>query len=67
MMADSQAVGAIAHGHILLVVCAALYLAWWTIFFRPGAQVTGVLHAIGALCLVGAAVCGVAGAVLPVR
>lgn len=65
-MADPQAGEALAQvwrGHALLLACAALYLTWWAVFFRPGAgQVTGALYGFGALCLVGAAVCGSAGA-----
>ncbi len=58
----------IAHirlGHGLLVGCAALYLAWWTIFFRPDAgKVEGALYAVGVACIVGAAACGIAAVAL---
>lgn len=65
---EVQAQGAaqgLFRAHALLLVCSLLYLAWWATFFRPGsARVAGPLFAIGVLCLVGAAVCGVSGAVL---
>ena len=67
-MFEAQAQGAVQglfRAHALLLACSLLYLAWWVTFFRPGAaRVTGPLFAFGGLCLVGAAVCGVAGAVL---
>ncbi|QOY61317.1 hypothetical protein [Thermophilibacter immobilis] len=51
-------------GHVLLLACAMLYLAWWVTFFRPGAQVRGVGYALGVACIVGAAACGLIGAPL---
>lgn len=51
-------------GHWLMALCAALYLVWWIIFFRPGAgKVQGALFWFGAGCLVVAAVAGIIGAV----
>lgn len=60
----SDAVSAIVRGHVLLATCAALYLTWWIVFFRPGASVSGFLYAFGALSLVLAAAAGVSGAVM---
>ena len=52
-------------GHVLLLVCAVLYLIWWCIFFRPNAQVTGgALRVFGIACILVAAVAGIAGVVL---
>lgn len=42
-----DAVSAVARGHVLLALCAACYLVWWCIFFRPGAQVAGPLRWFG--------------------
>lgn len=64
MAVVSDAVQAITRGHILLAICAALYLTWWIVFFRPGASVAGPLYAFGALSLVLAAAVGVSGAVM---
>lgn len=48
-----------------MALCAALYLVWWVVFFRPGAgKVQGPLYWFGAGCLVVAAIAGIAGAVL---
>lgn len=48
-----------------MALCAALYLVWWVVFFRPGAgKVQGPLYWFGAGCLVVAAIAGVVGAVL---
>ena len=53
--------GQVALGHALLAACAVLYLAWWWVFFRPGAAgPTGALRAVGVACIVGAAALGVA-------
>lgn len=58
----SEALARVVRGHGLLLACAVLYLVWWVVFFRPGAgRVTGALYGFGATCLVGAAVCGLAG------
>jgi len=52
-------------GHVLLLVCAVLYLIWWCIFFRPNAQVKGgALRVFGIACILVAAVAGIAGVVL---
>lgn len=52
-------------GHVLMAVCAALYLAWWSIFFRPDAgKVTGALYGFGVTCIVIAALAGIAGAII---
>lgn len=48
-----------------MALCAALYLVWWVVFFRPGAgKVQGPLYWFGAGCLVVAAIAGIVGAVL---
>lgn len=48
-----------------MALCAALYLVWWVVFFRPGAgKVQGPLYWFGAGCLLAAAIAGVVGAVL---
>ena len=52
-------------GHVLLLVCAVLYLIWWCIFFRPNAQVKGgALRVFGIACILVAAVAGIVGVVL---
>lgn len=52
-------------GHVLLLVCAVLYLIWWCIFFRPNVQVrSGALRVFGIACILVAAVAGIAGVVL---
>lgn len=49
-------------GHALLAACAVLYLAWWVVFFRPGAvRPAGALYALGVACILGAVACGLAG------
>lgn len=49
----------IQQGHIALAVCAALYLVWWAIYFRPGAAETpSVVRAVGVACILGAIVTG---------
>ncbi|MEE8722306.1 MAG: hypothetical protein SOI38_04870 [Eggerthellaceae bacterium] len=49
----------IQRGHIALAVCAALYLIWWVIFFRPGAASTpGAVKGLGVAFIIGAAVAG---------
>lgn len=40
-------VAAVARGHVLLALCAACYLVWWCIFFRPNVQVEGPLRWVG--------------------
>lgn len=48
-----------------MAVCAVLYLAWWSIFFRPDTgKVTGILYGFGVACIVIAALAGIAGAVV---
>ena len=51
-------------GHVLLLVCAVLYLIWWCIFFRPNAQVKGgALRVFGIAYILVAAVTGIVGVV----
>lgn len=55
----------IAGGHTALAACAVLYLAWWWLFFKPGApKPRGGRYGAGVACIVGAAVLGIAGAAL---
>lgn len=55
----------IAGGHTALAACAVLYLAWWRLFFKPGApKPRGGRYGAGVACIVGAAVLGIAGAAL---
>lgn len=62
-MAATYLVG-IEQGHLWMAACAALYLAWWTMFFRPRAEKPrGVERAIGVALILAAVVCGCAGAV----
>ena len=49
-------------GHVWMTVCAVLYLAWWTVFFRPrAAKPRGAERAIGVALILGAVVCGLLG------
>lgn len=59
----TESVNGIIQGHALLLVCSVLYLAWWSLFFRPDAQVTGWPRTAGIACIVVAALCGVGGLV----
>lgn len=65
LMASSEAGSALARvwqGHALLAACAALYLVWWVLFFRPeGSKPAGALYAFGVACIMGAVACGLAG------
>ena len=55
-------------GHVALVACTVLYLAWWLAFFNPRLpKAAGALYAVGVACIVGAAVLGITGVVLTVR
>lgn len=55
---------AIAAGHGLLALCAALYLAWWFEFFRPrSARPQGIEYGIGVALIVIAAIAGILGVV----
>lgn len=55
-------------GHVALVACTVLYLAWWLVFFNPRLpKAAGALYAVGVACIVGAAVLGITGVVLTVR
>lgn len=57
--------GTLVGGHVCLAVCAALYLAWWWIFFNPALpKATGALYAAGVGCIVGAVLFGIAAVVL---
>lgn len=55
---------AVMGGHALLLACSVLYLAWWSMFFRPGIRVAGAARVVGAACIVVAAFCGLAGLVI---
>lgn len=60
-----SALARVWQGHALLVACAVLYLAWWVVFFRPGAvRPAGALYALGVACILGAVACGLAGVFL---
>ena len=49
----------IAGGHTALAACAVLYLAWWWLFFKPGApKPRGGRYGAGVACIVGAAAFG---------
>ncbi|WP_232050956.1 hypothetical protein [Arabiibacter massiliensis] len=53
--------GALVWGHAALAVCAALYLAWWWVFFNPSMpKATGALYAVGVGFIVGAVAFGIA-------
>lgn len=44
----------IAGGHTALAACAVLYLAWWWLFFKPGApKPRGGRYGAGVACIVG--------------
>lgn len=60
---ESESLQGIVQGHELLFVCALLYLFWWIIFFRPGANVHGALYAAGVVCIIGAVIAGIVGVV----
>lgn len=63
--ATQTALAQLQGGHGLMALCAVLYLAWWVVFFRPGAgKVQGALYWVGAGCLVAAAIAGITGAIL---
>lgn len=52
-------IASIQRGHIALAVCAALYLIWWVIFFRPGASSTpAAVKGLGVAFIIGAVVAG---------
>ncbi|MGN0287237.1 MAG: hypothetical protein ACI4B6_06170 [Atopobiaceae bacterium] len=62
---DVTALSQLRSGHLLMAACCALYLAWWGIFFWPkvgGAEAKGPLRAVGVVCILGAVVCGLLGA-----
>lgn len=62
--AAQTALAQLQGGHGLMALCAVLYLAWWVVFFRPGAgKVQGPLYWVGAGCLAVAAIAGIAGAI----
>lgn len=65
MQLQSDISGFLLWGHVSMAVCAVLYLAWWVIFFRPGAApVTGALYFAGVACILLAAVAGIGGAIV---
>lgn len=53
----------IMDGGLLLMCCAVMYLIWWTVFFRPGADVQPMTltHSLGVAALISSAVSGVTG------
>lgn len=53
-------------GQVLLIICCAFYLAFWTLSYRPGVTVNRVSGLSGLLLLVTAA-CGLIGVVLSVH
>lgn len=62
---NPHALPLLAWGHALMALCALLYLSWWAIFFRPAIpKVTGILYICGVGCIIGAAIAGIAGAVV---
>lgn len=62
---ESTVPGTLVGGHAALAVCAALYLAWWWVFFNPALpKATGALYAVGVGFIVGAVACGIAAIVL---
>jgi hypothetical protein len=52
-------------GQLLLIVCCAVYLIWWSVSFRPGQSVNRAGGYRGVLLLF-TAVCGVVGAILTI-
>lgn len=62
---ESTVPGTLVGGHAALAVCAALYLAWWWVFFNPALpKATGALYAVGVGFILGAIACGIAAIVL---
>ncbi len=62
---ESTVPGTLVWGHAALAVCAALYLAWWWVFFNPALpKATGALYAVGVGFILGAVACGIAAIVL---
>lgn len=56
---------ALGSAHLLLAVCCALYLTWWSVFFRPRPERPhGLEYGFGVALIVGAAVCGLVSVVL---
>ncbi len=54
----------VSAGHAWMVGCAALYLAWWAVFFRPReSKLHGVEYVVGVACILGAVACGLVGVV----
>lgn len=62
-MAAARDVSGIVLGHALLAACALLYVTWWAIFFHPGARPAGALYVFGVVCILGAALTGIGGAI----
>ena len=55
----SEQLRQIATGHALLAACAALYLIWWCVFFRPRAQSPqGIEYVLGVAFILGAVAFG---------
>jgi hypothetical protein len=58
-------IAGIARGHLLLAVCAVLYLAWWWVFFHPrGERPQGLEYGAGVACIIGAAIAGIVAVVM---
>lgn len=65
---DTTVPASLVWGHASLAVCAALYLAWWWVFFNPALpKAAGALYAAGVGFIVGAVAFGVAAVVLMAR
>lgn len=65
MAAQTAVPGTLMWGHVALAVCAALYLAWWWVFFNPNMpKATGGLYALGVGFIVGAVAFGIAAVAL---
>lgn len=63
--AQTAVPGTLMWGHVALAVCAALYLAWWWVFFNPALpKATGALYAVGVGFILGAVAFGVVAIVL---
>lgn len=61
----SEGLAFLVGGQTALAACCGLYLIWWRLFFSPLAEKPrGARYAAGAVCIVAAALLGVAGVVL---
>ena len=50
----------ITGGHVLMIICIAFYLIWWSVTFKPG----GAATAFGTICIIAAFLFGAAGIVV---